>query len=177
MVTYMTKLTCVMIGDELLLAQCAETLLSHRHSIEAIVTASAAVRNWASQRAIPIIEPEGDLAASLAPFRYDWLFSVANLRIVPEPVWRNARCGAINFHDGPLPGLAGLNTPSWAILNGAQRHGVSWHAITSGIDEGDIYASEDFDIDPEETALTLNTKCFEAGIATFNAVLADVEFG
>lgn len=173
----MTKLTCVMIGDELLLAQCGEILLSHGHAIEAVVTASPAVGNWARQKAIPVLDPEGDLTASLAPFHYDWLFSIANLRIVPEPVWRSARRGAINFHDGPLPKLAGLNTPSWAILNGADRHGVSWHAITAGIDEGDIHASRDFDIDPEETALTLNTKCFEAGIATFDAMLADLESG
>ena len=34
--------------------------------------------------------------------------------------------GAINFHDGPLPQMAGLNTPVWALLNGEAEHGISW---------------------------------------------------
>jgi natural product biosynthesis luciferase-like monooxygenase protein len=177
MVTEMTKLTCAVIGDELLLAQCAQTLLSRGHAIAVVVTASPRVRQWATEKAIPTIEPGSDLADRLGPFQYDWLFSIANLRLVPEAVWRKARYGAVNFHDGPLPELAGLNTPSWAILKGATSHGVRWHAITAGIDEGDIYASQEFDIGPDETALTLNTKCFEAGIATFNTMLADLEHG
>jgi natural product biosynthesis luciferase-like monooxygenase protein len=166
-----------MIGDELLLAQCAEILLSRGHSVEAVVTVNTNVRDWATENGIPIVEPNSNLADRLSSFRYDWLFSIANLRVVPEPVWRSARCGAVNFHDGPLPELAGVNTPSWAILNGAVSHGISWHAITAGIDEGDVYVSQRFDVGPDETAFTLNMKCFEAGIETFNVLLADIERG
>lgn len=47
---------------------------------------------------------------------YDWLLSVANLSIIPQPLLDGARRGAVNFHDGPLPRHAGLNAPpgrSW----------------------------------------------------------------
>ena len=65
---------------------------------------------------------------------------------------------AINFHDGPLPEYAGLNTPVWALLNGETQHGVTWHLMTREVDRGDILAQRRFDLTDSETALTLNTR-------------------
>ena len=55
-----------------------------------------------------------------------------------QAVLAQAKRGAINFHDGPLPRHAGLNAPVWAILEQEKQHGVTWHLIEGGIDEGDI---------------------------------------
>ena len=85
--------------------------------------------------------------------------------------------GAANFHDSLLPRYAGLNAPAWALLAGETQHGVTWHAITDRIDEGDIYVQSTFDIDEDETALTLNAKCFEAGIASFVELIEQIEVG
>ncbi|KQS61263.1 luciferase [Rhizobium sp. Leaf371] len=171
----MTRVDCALIGDELLLVQCAEILLGRGHAIAVITTANPRVRDWAERQAIRTIDPTHGFAEALAGLDYGWLFSIANLRVIPEAVWRKARSGAINFHDAPLPARAGLNTPSWAILEDEPRHGVTWHAITSGIDEGDVYAAETFEISADETALTLNSKCFEAGIKSFATVLQQIE--
>ena len=78
------------------------------------------------------------LAASDVAF--DWLFSIANLEMIPESVLARAKAGAVNFHDGPLPRYAGLNAPVWAILAGETAHGITWHMIEGGIDEGDVLA-------------------------------------
>ncbi len=173
----MGELKCVLIGGGLLLVQCAEILRGRGHKIQAIATSNGSVRNWAMAQDIPVITPEGDYAAQLTQCDYDWLFSIANLKMVPNTIWQHARIGAANFHDGLLPDMAGLNTPAWAILEGHDRHGITWHAITEGIDEGDIYAQQHFEISADETALTLNTKCFETGIATFSEMLGDIERG
>ncbi len=171
------SLECVLVGDESLLLQCAQILRDHGHSVAAIVTENPSIASHAAKSGIHVTGWGGDLAASLADVDYDWLFSAANLRIIPEPVWRKARAGAANFHDGPLPRYAGLNAPAWAILNGETSHGVTWHEIAAGVDEGLIYVQETFDIAPDETALTLNTKCFEAGISTFATLLQEIEAG
>ena len=84
---------------------------------------------------------------------------------------------AINFHDGPLPAYAGLNTPVWALLNGESRHGVTWHLMTRRVDEGDIVARREFELADNETALTLNAKCFEAAIDSFEEVLQRIAGG
>ena len=170
-------LQCLLIGDESLLAQCGDLLKSRGYGIAAVVSANPSIRRWASAQSIPALEWGSDLSATLDGIEYDWLFSIANLRMLPETVWKKARKGAVNFHDGPLPRFAGLNTPSWAILEGAATHGVTWHAITAGADEGDIYAQALFDIAPDETGFTLNSRCFEAGIATFAEVVDQIGTG
>ena len=170
-----TGLACLLMGDQSLLIQCAETLRSRGHRIAGIVTEDAGIGQWARALGIALHVPGPDLAQRLADTAYDWFFGVANLRIVPEAVWGKAAQGAANFHDGPLPRYAGLNAPAWAILRGESRHGITWHAVTKGIDEGDIYVQREFDILPDETALTLNTRCFEAAIESFAELLDAIE--
>ncbi|WP_117190466.1 MupA/Atu3671 family FMN-dependent luciferase-like monooxygenase [Rhizobium terrae] len=173
----MRELTCVLIGGGSLLVQCAEILKAHGHRIPVIATSSPFVQKWALIGETRILDADKDYTPGMMEHDYDWLFSIANLHMVPQAAWQHARVGSANFHDGLLPQMAGLNTPAWAIIEGHNRHGVTWHAINAGIDEGDIYAQQSFDISPDETALTLNTKCFEAGIATFSSMLADIELG
>ena len=167
----------VLIGDELLLVQCAEILRRQGQAVAAIVSENAAIHAYARKNGIRALRWGGSLEQALAAIDYDWLFSIANLRIIPDAVWRKAKAGAVNFHDGPLPRYAGLNAPAWAILEGQARHGVTWHAIASQVDEGVIYGQELFDIEPGDTALTLNSKCFEAGIATFAGLVERIADG
>ncbi len=76
-----------------------------------------------------------------------------------------------------MPRYAGLNTPAWAIINGETSHGVSWHMIEGGVDEGDLLAQVTVPIAERETALSLNSKCYAAGMESFAAVLAQLEAG
>ncbi|WP_367652007.1 MupA/Atu3671 family FMN-dependent luciferase-like monooxygenase, partial [Pseudorhodobacter sp.] len=104
----------------------------------------------------------------------DWLLSIANLNVIPDAVLSLAD-QAVNFHDGPLPRYAGLNAPVWAILNDEAQHGITWHRMVAGVDEGAIVEQRMFPITASDTALTLNTKCFEAAIESFPAVLTALE--
>ncbi len=177
----MTAFTALLIGNETLTRACGEKLLERGHGIAALVTRNADLKQWAEALGILVVGfgPgwAGRLAAALAGQSVDWLLSVANLTVLPPEVLALAGRGAVNFHDGPLPGAAGLNAPAWAILNGAVRHGISWHLIAGGVDEGDLLEVRNFDIAPNETALTLNTRCLEAGMDSFPAVLDQLERG
>jgi natural product biosynthesis luciferase-like monooxygenase protein len=170
-------LSCVLVGDDSLLAQCAEVLRERGHTIAAIVTETAAISAYAAKHGIRVVGWSENLAAELGGLAFDWLFSAANLRIIPDSVWQLAKRGAVNFHDGPLPRYAGLNAPAWALMEGQPRHGVAWHAIATEVDAGQIYSSQQFDIAADETSLTINSKCFEAGISTFTAMLQQIETG
>ena len=171
------KLNCLLIGDGSLLIQCGALLLAHGHHIAGVVTANDAIADWARENGAAVVAPGQGLADRLAGKTYDWLFSIANLSLVPAAVWQAATSGAANFHDGPLPRYAGLNTPAWAMLAGETQYGVTWHAMSDEVDEGDIHVQSTFDIDEDETALTLNTKCFEAGIASFAELIELIEAG
>ncbi|WP_337878095.1 MupA/Atu3671 family FMN-dependent luciferase-like monooxygenase [Caldimonas sp.] len=159
------------IGDESLLIQCAQILQQAGHVIVAVVSRRPAIRHWASQQGVRVLQEAGQLceAPELQPL--DYLFSVSNLSVLPSEVISVARVAAINFHDGPLPEYAGLNTPVWALLNGEREYGITWHLMTDKVDQGAILVQRRFAIDENETAVSLNTKCFEAGIAGFEELL------
>ena len=173
----MTALSFLVIGNESLTVQCAEVILQRGHRIAAVVTRNPELRTWAVGRGLRVEAQDAGLADRLGALRADWLLSIANLVVIPPAVLALASRGAVNFHDGPLPRHAGLNAPVWAILNREPRHGIAWHLIEGGIDEGDILVQRSFDIAPTETALTLNTRCFEAAIDSFPDLLAALESG
>lgn len=173
----MRDMTSVLMGEETLLLQCAEALVERGHAIAAIVSRAPPIRKWAQTKRITILDPDEAYEAALSGLDYDWFFSASNLRMVPKAVWERARQGAANFHDGPLPRFAGLNAPSWALLAGEKQYGITWHAMTEVADEGDIYVQITFDVDEHDNALTLNTKCFEAGIDGFVSLVQQIESG
>ena len=170
----MSGFSCVVMGNESLLIQCAEQVLKGGDRIDAVVTRHPEIRAWAVGRGLRVEAPGAALPDRLAGATFDWLFSIANLSVIPDAVLKQARLGAINFHDGALPRHAGLNAPVWAILEQERQHGVTWHLMEGGIDEGDIVKQKLFDMAPNETALTLNTRCYEAAMESFSELLADL---
>jgi len=169
-------LSAILIGGESLLIQCAELWLERGHRITAVASHNPDIRAWAEGRDLPVVAPGPGLAGRLEP-GFDWLLSIANLSLIPADVLAMARCGGVNFHDGPLPRHAGLNAPVWAQLEGEQRHGITWHLIDDGIDTGDIVAQVMFDIRDDDTAFALNARCYGAAIDSFPAVIAALEAG
>ncbi|NPD13865.1 LLM class flavin-dependent oxidoreductase [Xinfangfangia sp. D13-10-4-6] len=162
--------SAILIGNETLTRECGALWLARGHKIVAVVSEAPALRDWARAGGIALCDL-ADLPAA------DWILSVANLRLLRGDVLARAGKGAVNFHDGPLPEHAGLNAPVWAILGGEARHGVTWHLIEGGVDQGRILAERRFDLAPDETALTLNTRCFEEGLDSFPEVIAALESG
>jgi len=165
----------VVIGNESLLIQCCELLLQRGHNIRAVVSAKGDIVKWAHSQNLTVINPDEGIARQLQNHSFDWLFSIANLSIIPDEVLTQATLGAVNFHDGPLPEYSGLNAPVWALINQEKKHGISWHLIDNDIDKGDVIARHVFDISDDETALTLNAKCFEAALNSFPDLLTKME--
>ncbi|WP_099823306.1 MupA/Atu3671 family FMN-dependent luciferase-like monooxygenase [Oceaniglobus indicus] len=172
----MTRFSTVLIGGESLLIGCADMLRERGHRIDAVISTDPAIRDWAAQAGVACHARAGDLNAAL-PDGTDWILSIANLSIIPDAVLALARQGAVNFHDGPLPDRAGLNTPAWARIEGAATHGITWHVMEGGVDKGDILEQRLFDITPEDTAFTLNSKCYAAAMDSFPALVAQLEDG
>lgn len=168
-------ISVLLMGQESLTIACGDMMLAGGHQIAAVVSADATVQGWAEGLGLQVFsDPKALIAAGT---NADWFLSIANLAMVPEAALGLASKGAVNFHDGPLPQAAGLNTPSWAILQGKTHHGVSWHMMEGGVDEGDLIATRAIDIAADETAFSLNSKCYAAGMESFGDVLAQLEAG
>src|SRR5262249_19259336 len=105
---------------------------------------------------------------------FDFLFAITHLAVLPDEVIALPSKGAVNFHDGPLPRYAGLNAPAWALMNGETTYGVTWHFIGSKVDAGDILKQVTFELAPDETSLSLNTKCFAHAIESFAELVTEL---
>lgn len=128
--------TCFVIGDDSLLTECTQTLLDKGHEVLGVITSNLNIKSWAIEKGLSLFNNDNNLEKSLNSIHFDYLFSITNLKILSPEIISFPRKGAINFHDGPLPEYAGLNTTSWAIINGEKFHGITWHFITNEIDKG-----------------------------------------
>lgn len=168
--------TCVVVGDGTLTQECCRLLRDRGHQVKAVVTRSTELAAWAEAHGVQRVEPKGgDDGWGLAAV--DYLFSVVNLHVLGPRALALAEVAAINFHDGPLPTYTGLNTPTWAIINREREHAVTWHLMDQVVDAGAVLLSRPVALDPFETSVSLNTKCFEAGLATFVDLLTRLECG
>ncbi|MGW4437004.1 amino acid adenylation domain-containing protein [Streptomyces sp. NPDC004596] len=168
---------CVVIGEETLLVECTRLLLARGHTVAAVVSPSAELLAWAEGEGLPAVRFGPDLAERLAPLRFDHLFSIANLRMLPEEVLALPTGLPVNFHDGPLPRHAGLFATSWAILEGDKQHGVTWHVMDREADTGDVLKRRAVPVDQDATAHDLDVACFEAGIESFAELVDELAAG
>lgn len=170
-----TKISsCVLIGDDHLLLQCAGLLLNHGYSIDAIISPLIEAQDFALTREINYFDSYQSAQQFLTEREFDYLFSIINSSIIPASILQKAKKMAINFHNAPLPKYAGVHALSWALLNEESVHGVTWHEMTELVDGGNILAQHLFPIDIHETALSLSLKCYEHAICSFTELLSNL---
>ncbi|MCL7381655.1 amino acid adenylation domain-containing protein, partial [Streptomyces sp. 35G-GA-8] len=158
---------CFIIGGTRVLTQCAAQLLDAGVRIEGVLSDDPAVAAWADVHAIPVLDPGGDLSATLSAQPFDYLFSMVNFRILPAAILDLPTTAAINFHDGPLPRYSGSHVPAWALYEGASRHAATWHRMTEAVDAGSVLLERWFPVRDHSTALSLTYETAEVGVALF----------
>jgi len=168
------SLAAVFFGSDTLLLQCLEAWRERGHRVVAVATDADKVRRHCAENGLRCLDAAGDFAAQLQGEQIDVLFAITWLSILPEAALKLPRRCAINFHDGPLPRYAGLNATCWAIAHGEREHAVTWHVIEAEADTGAIVLQQSFPIGDEDTAFTLNARCFEAGLATFAELITQL---
>lgn len=168
------KCTCFLMGDKSRLIQCSEILLQKGHQILGVISATPSILRWAKGKNLRQISPNADIVGLLKQEPFDLFFSIDNFCKVPNQILTLPRMYAINFHDAILPRYAGNNATNWAIMNRETMHGITWHVMTDVIDAGDILKQKTFPISDEETALTLNAKCYEKSIEGFAELMDEL---
>ncbi len=163
----------MIIGSGSLPIRCAEIILEKGHSVRAMISSDPVIAEWARKTGISYFDSVEACGAGLTE-SVDHLFSINNEHILTQDVLRLATNYAINYHDSLLPKYAGTHATSWALLNGEVEHGITWHVIANKVDAGDILQQRIVEIAADETALSLNTKCFEAAIAAFAELVDEV---
>lgn len=101
----------------------------------------------------------------------DVLLNVHSLQMLNPSAIDAPRIGSFNLHPGPLPQLAGLNAPSWAVYLGAKHHAVTVHWMDAGIDTGPIAYSASFELTDNDTGLSVSSKCVALGMPLIDRLL------
>ncbi len=154
--------------------------------VDAVLTSppaprGATVASVADERGVPRLDPGRVCDPAFADWieerEIDLLLNVHSLRIADGAVVEAPRLGSFNVHPGPLPRYAGLNSPSWAIAEGEQRHAVTVHRMTATVDTGAIAYESWFDIGPADTGLRVATRCAREGVALLEQLVEDAAKG
>jgi len=169
--------TTVLIGEGALALLCLDALIARGLTPALACSFDGTLTDACARLGVPHVGRREEVRAWLDEHGCDWLLSVRNPWIIPAASLATVRQLAINFHDAPLPRYAGLHATSWALVHGEREHGISWHEITPGIDEGRLLVQVPVPIADDDTALTLNVKCLEAAATAFERVLAAMTTG
>jgi len=157
--------TCCLSGQDDLLLEFAQILHAQSVRIRAIISSAVTVRRWAGAHQIPCHRTWSDM--DWRSETIDYLLSLGNDELIPDKVLQQFFYLSIRLHDALLPGYAGANAASWAILNNETTHGITWHVIDALVNGGDILMQVPVPIAPDETAASLKIKCREQALNSF----------
>ncbi len=126
-----------------------------------------AVKRFAERRELPVHQPaslrEPGALQPIVAARPDALVVAAYGVLLPPPLLRLGRFGALNIHASLLPRWRGAAPIQRAILAGDARTGISIMQMDEGLDTGPVLAQRPIDIAPQDDAGTLHDKLAALG--------------
>jgi methionyl-tRNA formyltransferase len=167
-------------------------LLDAGHSVELVVTqperpagrgrqlAPSAVKAFALERRIPVIEPakirtDAEALERVRAARPDVNVVVAYGQIIPNALHTLPPKRSLNVHFSLLPKYRGAAPVQWTVLNGDAESGVTIIELNDRMDEGDILAVVRVPVGPRETALGLETRLAALGAGLLIDTLARID--
>ena len=123
------------------------------------VLTSCAVKNFALEKNIDVIQPENfsneQNLKKLASLEPDLIIVAAYGQILSKEVLNLPKFGCLNIHASLLPRWRGAAPIERAILSGDKETGISIMQMNEGLDTGDILLSRKQNIANSETAGSL----------------------
>jgi methionyl-tRNA formyltransferase len=139
------------------------------------------VRKWGEERGIPV-ECPADIGskgweAKIAALKPEMIFSFYYRHMIREEILAIPPRGAYNLHGSLLPAYRGRCPVNWVLLHGETRTGVTLHHMVRKADAGDIVGRTVVPIAPEDTALTLSGKLYDAAGTLLDELLPLMKIG
>jgi methionyl-tRNA formyltransferase len=135
----------------------------------------------AHQQGVPIFAPENindtESQIQLSQYDADLLVVCDYGQILSAETLATAQMGGINLHASLLPKYRGAAPINWAIYDGERETGVTVIHMTPRVDAGPCIAQAATDIEPEETAVELETRLSELGAWLIRRTIDSLESG
>lgn len=163
---------------------CLEFLLAMKHNVVCVVTHVddpeenmwfPSVWDLATENRIPILAPQkvNDpvLAEYLEKIRPDLILSAFYRQLLPKRLLDVPQLGAVNLHPSLLPRYRGRCPLNWAVINGENRSGVTFHYMTEKADTGDIIGQLEYPITIDDDIKTVYEKTVNASLEALKRYL------
>ncbi len=141
----------------------------------------SSVAELAAHHDIPVYTPD-DInhplwLEKIREMKPDLLFSFYYRDLLSPALLDIPTTGCYNLHGSLLPKYRGRVPTNWAIINGETQTGVSLHAMTTGIDNGDIAGQKTVVIDSDDTAKIVMEKQVTAASTLLDECLLKIKDG
>jgi len=135
------------------------------------------VKQKALEHGIPVLQPETLKSESdqtvLRELKPDLMIVTAYGLLLPQAVLDIPRLGCINVHASLLPRWRGAAPIQRAILADDDKTGITIMQMDKGLDTGDMLASVECSIRPDETGSSLHDRLMAMGAEILMAMLPD----
>ena len=139
-----------------------------------------AVKEYAIEKNIPYIQVDrftDDVIEKIKKYNVDTGVVVSFGKIIPEQVFNAPKYRCFNIHFSLLPKYRGASPVQQALLDGAEKTGVTAFFIEKGLDTGDILLQQELNIDSKDNSETLFNKLNVLGVDVMNRSLDLLEAG
>ena len=135
------------------------------------------VKLAALELGLPVYQPrslrKGDALEVVSAARPEAIVVAAYGKILPAALLAVPPHGCLNVHASLLPELRGASPIQWAIVQGLARTGVSIMRMDEGLDTGDVLATREVPIRPEDDAEALHDRLMALGADLLVPTLLD----
>lgn len=94
----------------------------------------------------------------LNEFKPDYIISIYYRFVIKPNILQLVDYKAMNAHPSLLPAYRGVKSSVWAILNGEEYTGISYHYMNEDIDDGNLILQKKMKIAKKDTAFSLYHK-------------------
>ncbi|WP_420600110.1 formyltransferase family protein [Neptuniibacter sp.] len=101
----------------------------------------------------------------------DWFLLLSWKHVIPVNLINVPKQGVLNLHYSLLPDLRGVYPVNWAIINGLDVTGVSYHLVNEDIDSGEVLIQTPVEILLNDTARTLQARMDDVAYDSFDKLL------
>lgn len=141
-------------------------LISGGHALFSIVT-KGSIQALAKKNHIPVYKTNNinsdEIKSIMLKLDIDILLCAHFNQLVSPEIYSLAKDSALNVHPSLLPDLKGVDPSFYALLEGYEKTGVSLHHLDSAFDTGALVSNQEYQIQDNDSLLSLNCKLFQAG--------------
>ncbi len=107
----------------------------------------------------------------------DIIFVCTLSQILKKEIIEIPRLACVNIHAGLLPKYRGPASNFWVLYNAEEKTGVTFHCLSTGVDNGDILLQKELKILADDTEESLDIRLSELGAGFIAKLVEDIKQG